>query len=168
MTLCLWALSLNTRGTLPIWCMSNASLIPQRCVFVFSLMRQIFTNGHSICGQSRNDGTLFEQLPLELTQSFVKNSDGSYSPYRCRETLPDPGSDTCLHSRTNKPLAIRPLELRTFLKVGEWIYSLSIKAELSLLVLILCQIIFPYQFSSPTGPQSDSRNRNRKSNRVFF
>ncbi|RXN17534.1 putative protein C2orf42-like protein [Labeo rohita] len=58
------------------------------------------------------------ELPLELTQSFVKNSDGSYSPYRCRETLPDPGSDTCLHSRTNKPLAIRPLELRTFLKVG--------------------------------------------------
>ncbi|XP_058633542.1 uncharacterized protein C2orf42 homolog isoform X2 [Onychostoma macrolepis] len=58
------------------------------------------------------------ELPLELTQSFVKNSDGSYSPYRCRETPPDPGSDTCHHSRTNKPLAIRPLELRTFLRVG--------------------------------------------------
>ncbi|XP_073695544.1 uncharacterized protein C2orf42 homolog isoform X2 [Garra rufa] len=58
------------------------------------------------------------ELPLELTQSFVKNSDGSYSPYRCRETPPDPGSDTCVHSRTNKPLAIRPLELRTFLRVG--------------------------------------------------
>ncbi|XP_016104527.1 uncharacterized protein C2orf42-like isoform X2 [Sinocyclocheilus grahami] len=58
------------------------------------------------------------ELPLELTQSFVKNSDGSYSPYRCRSTPPDPGSDTCHHSRTNKPLAIRPLELRTFLRVG--------------------------------------------------
>ncbi|XP_051748859.1 uncharacterized protein C2orf42 homolog isoform X2 [Ctenopharyngodon idella] len=58
------------------------------------------------------------ELPLELTQSFVKNSDGSYSLYRCRETPPDPGSDTCHHSRTNKPLAIRPLELRTFLRVG--------------------------------------------------
>ncbi|XP_016345999.1 uncharacterized protein C2orf42 homolog isoform X4 [Sinocyclocheilus anshuiensis] len=58
------------------------------------------------------------ELPLELTQSFVKNSDGSYSPYRCRATPPDPGSDTCHHSRTNKPLAIRPLELRTFLRVG--------------------------------------------------
>ncbi|XP_016345998.1 uncharacterized protein C2orf42 homolog isoform X3 [Sinocyclocheilus anshuiensis] len=57
------------------------------------------------------------ELPLELTQSFVKNSDGSYSPYRCRATPPDPGSDTCHHSRTNKPLAIRPLELRTFLRV---------------------------------------------------
>ncbi|KAK7165254.1 hypothetical protein R3I94_003576 [Phoxinus phoxinus] len=58
------------------------------------------------------------ELPLELTQSFVKNSDGSYSLYRCRETPPDPGSDTSHHSRTNKPLAIRPLELRTFLRVG--------------------------------------------------
>ncbi|XP_067293954.1 uncharacterized protein C2orf42 homolog isoform X2 [Pseudorasbora parva] len=58
------------------------------------------------------------ELPLELTQSFVKNSNGSYSLYRCRETPPDPGSDTCHHSRTNKPLAIRPMELRTFLRVG--------------------------------------------------
>ncbi|XP_056108937.1 uncharacterized protein C2orf42 homolog isoform X2 [Rhinichthys klamathensis goyatoka] len=58
------------------------------------------------------------ELPLELTQSFVKNSDGSYSLYRCRETHPDSGSDTSHHSRTNKPLAIRPLELRTFLRVG--------------------------------------------------
>ncbi|XP_016385222.1 uncharacterized protein C2orf42 homolog [Sinocyclocheilus rhinocerous] len=58
------------------------------------------------------------ELPFELTQSFVKNSDGSYSPYRFRETPPDPASDTCHHSRTNKPLAIRPLELRTFLRVG--------------------------------------------------
>lgn len=58
------------------------------------------------------------ELPLELTRSFVKNSDGSYSLYRCRETPLDPGSDTSHHSRTNKPLAIRPLELRTFLRVG--------------------------------------------------
>ncbi|KAG1957340.1 C2orf42 [Pimephales promelas] len=58
------------------------------------------------------------ELPLELTQSFVKNSDGSYSLYRSRETHPDPGSDTSHHSRTNKPLAIRPLEQRTFLRVG--------------------------------------------------
>uniref|UniRef100_A0A673KV16 Chromosome 2 open reading frame 42 n=1 Tax=Sinocyclocheilus rhinocerous TaxID=307959 RepID=A0A673KV16_9TELE len=91
------------------------------------------------------------ELPFELTQSFVKNSDGSYSPYRFRETPPDPASDTCHHSRTNKPLAIRPLELRTFLRVGKCIYSLIMKSDLS--VLVLCQIIFPYQFSSPTGPK---------------
>ncbi len=84
----------------------------------------------AIASVSLNDGTLFEQLPLELTQSFVKNSDGSYSPYRCRETPPDPGSDTCHHSRTNKPLAIRPLELRTFLRVGKCIYLLSVKSDL--------------------------------------
>ncbi|XP_043095293.1 uncharacterized protein C2orf42 homolog isoform X3 [Puntigrus tetrazona] len=68
--------------------------------------------------QRRDDSPTTPPLPLELTQSFVKNSDGTYSPYRCRETPPDPGSDTCQYSRSNKPLAIRPLELRTFLRVG--------------------------------------------------
>ncbi|XP_065140171.1 uncharacterized protein C2orf42 homolog isoform X4 [Paramisgurnus dabryanus] len=58
------------------------------------------------------------QLPLELTHSFVKNSDGSYSPYRCRENLSDPGSDACNQLSSNKPLSIRPLEHRTFLRVG--------------------------------------------------
>ncbi len=120
---------------------------------------------------SLNDGTLFEQLPLELTQSFVKNSDGSYSPYRCRENLPDPGLDTCHHLRTNKPLAIRPLELRTFLRVGKCIYLLSVKSDLS--VLVLCQIMSPHQFSSPTGPEViplDERTvlLNRKNEIVLF
>lgn len=58
------------------------------------------------------------QLPLELTHSFVKNRDGSYSPYRCRENLSDPGSDACNQLSSNKPLSIRPLEHRTFLRVG--------------------------------------------------
>lgn len=124
----------------------------------------------NIASVSLNDGTLFEQLPLELTQSFVKNSDGSYSPYRCRETPPNPGSDTCHHSRT-KPLAIRPLELRTFLRVGKCIYLLSVKSDLS--VLVLCQIIFPYQFSSPTGPEviplaERTVLLDRKNERVLF
>ncbi|XP_048874684.1 uncharacterized protein C2orf42 homolog isoform X1 [Brienomyrus brachyistius] len=56
------------------------------------------------------------ELPLELTQSFVKNRDGSYSPFRCPEVLPDPVADG--HGRSERPQAIRPLELRTFLRVG--------------------------------------------------
>ncbi|XP_057177360.1 uncharacterized protein C2orf42 homolog isoform X2 [Triplophysa rosa] len=56
------------------------------------------------------------ELPLELTQSFVKNSDGSYSPYRCRDNPSDSGSDACSQLRSNKPLPIRPLELCTFLR----------------------------------------------------
>ncbi|KAL4609481.1 hypothetical protein GN956_G23850 [Arapaima gigas] len=54
------------------------------------------------------------ELPLELTQSFVKNSDGSFSPYRSSEVPPVADG----HGGTERSQAIRPLELRTFLKVG--------------------------------------------------
>lgn len=60
-----------------------------------------------------------KQLPLELTQSFVKNVDGSYSPFRCPEPPPEP--ELPEGYRTDRPQAIRPMELRTFLKVGEWL-----------------------------------------------
>ncbi|KAM4528042.1 uncharacterized protein C2orf42 homolog [Odontesthes bonariensis] len=56
------------------------------------------------------------ELPLEVTQSFVKNVDGSYSRFRCPEPPPEPQlPEGC---RTDRPQAIRPMELRTFLKVG--------------------------------------------------
>ncbi|KAM4634463.1 uncharacterized protein C2orf42 homolog [Polymixia lowei] len=56
------------------------------------------------------------ELPLELTQSFVKNVDGSYSPFHCPEPPPEP--ELLEGFRTERPQAIRPMELRTFLKVG--------------------------------------------------
>ncbi|XP_068430255.1 uncharacterized protein C2orf42 homolog [Clinocottus analis] len=56
------------------------------------------------------------ELPLELSQSFVRNADGSYSRFRCPEPPPEPElPEGC---RTDRPQAIRPMELRTFLKVG--------------------------------------------------
>uniref|UniRef100_UPI0037E79DF1 uncharacterized protein C2orf42 homolog n=1 Tax=Semicossyphus pulcher TaxID=241346 RepID=UPI0037E79DF1 len=56
------------------------------------------------------------ELPLELSQSFVKNADGSYSRFHCPEPPPEPElPEGC---RTDRPQAIRPMELRTFLKVG--------------------------------------------------
>ncbi|KAJ8338659.1 hypothetical protein SKAU_G00354450 [Synaphobranchus kaupii] len=55
-----------------------------------------------------------QELPLELTQSFVKNRDGSFSPFRCQEVPPESEG----YGRADRPQAIRPLELRTFLKVG--------------------------------------------------
>ncbi|XP_029025649.1 uncharacterized protein C2orf42 homolog isoform X2 [Betta splendens] len=56
------------------------------------------------------------ELPLELSQSFVRNSDGSYSHFRCPDPPPEPEvPEGC---RPDRPLAIRPMELRTFLKVG--------------------------------------------------
>ncbi|KAJ8287290.1 hypothetical protein GJAV_G00049850 [Gymnothorax javanicus] len=53
------------------------------------------------------------QLPLELTQSFVRTHDGSFTPFRCQEESSVEG-----HGTAERPLSIRPPELRTFLKVG--------------------------------------------------
>ncbi|XP_023194396.1 uncharacterized protein C2orf42 homolog isoform X3 [Xiphophorus maculatus] len=56
------------------------------------------------------------ELPLEVTQSFVRNLDGSYSRFHLPELPPEPES---LHGyRTERPPTIRPMEHRTFLKVG--------------------------------------------------
>lgn len=56
------------------------------------------------------------ELPLEVTQSFVKNVDGSYSRFRCPEPPPEPElPEGC---KSDRPQVIRPMELRTFLKVG--------------------------------------------------
>lgn len=60
---------------------------------------------------------LAQQLPLEVTQSFVKNADGSYSHFRCPE--PPPELESLEGCKSDRPQAIRPMELRTFLKVGE-------------------------------------------------
>ncbi|XP_028829363.1 uncharacterized protein C2orf42 homolog isoform X2 [Denticeps clupeoides] len=56
------------------------------------------------------------ELPLKLTQSFVRNSDGSYSPFQCPEVPSEPQAET--YSRAERPQPIRPMELRTFLQVG--------------------------------------------------
>ncbi|XP_024154764.2 uncharacterized protein C2orf42 homolog isoform X1 [Oryzias melastigma] len=56
------------------------------------------------------------ELPLEITQSFVRNADGSYSRFRCPD--PQPKQEPLDGSRADRPQAIRPMELRTFLKVG--------------------------------------------------
>ncbi|KAM4719269.1 uncharacterized protein C2orf42 homolog isoform 2-T2 [Anableps anableps] len=56
------------------------------------------------------------ELPLELTQSFVKNLDGSYSRFHLPESPPEP--ESLDGYRTERPQTIRPMEHRTFLKVG--------------------------------------------------
>nr|XP_046231243.1 uncharacterized protein C2orf42 homolog isoform X2 [Scatophagus argus] len=57
------------------------------------------------------------EVPLELSQSFVKNIDGSYSRFRCPEPPSEPESPEAYRT-ADRPQAIRPMELRTFLKVG--------------------------------------------------
>ncbi|XP_019728563.1 uncharacterized protein C2orf42 homolog isoform X2 [Hippocampus comes] len=56
------------------------------------------------------------ELQLELTQSFVRNVDGSYSRFHCPEPPPEPEPPDGI--RADRTLAIRPMELWTFLKVG--------------------------------------------------
>lgn len=56
------------------------------------------------------------ELPLEVTQSFVKNLDGSYSRFHLPEPPPEP--ELLDGYRMERPQPIRPMEHRTFLKVG--------------------------------------------------
>ncbi|XP_048507387.1 uncharacterized protein C2orf42 isoform X2 [Athalia rosae] len=51
-------------------------------------------------------------IPLEITRSFVQNADGTYELYKREETEMDKFRKT-----NNRPL-IKPLELKTYLKVG--------------------------------------------------
>ncbi|XP_067007754.1 uncharacterized protein C2orf42 isoform X2 [Anabrus simplex] len=52
------------------------------------------------------------QMPLEITRSFVENRDGTYEPYQpCKD------ENESFRKTNNQPL-IKPLELKTYLKVG--------------------------------------------------
>ncbi|XP_029053512.1 LOW QUALITY PROTEIN: uncharacterized protein C2orf42 homolog [Osmia bicornis bicornis] len=55
----------------------------------------------------RKDG-----VPLEITRSFVQNADGTYELYKRQETEMDQ------YKKTNNNALIKPLELKTYLKVG--------------------------------------------------
>ncbi|KAM8872115.1 uncharacterized protein C2orf42 homolog isoform 1-T2 [Synchiropus picturatus] len=55
------------------------------------------------------------ELPLEFIQSFVRNADGSFSRFRCLDAPAEPPSE---QHRPDRPHTIRPMELRTLLKVG--------------------------------------------------
>lgn len=52
-------------------------------------------------------------IPLEITRSFVQNADGTYELYKREETEID------RYKKTNNNALIKPLELKTYLKVGE-------------------------------------------------
>ena len=54
-------------------------------------------------------------MPLEITRSFVENRDGTFDPYEVPrvENLSD-----AEHLRKQTP--IRPFELKTYLRVGEY------------------------------------------------
>ena len=51
-------------------------------------------------------------IPLEITRSFVQTADGTYEPYKRKETEID------RYKKNGNNALIKPLELKTFLKVG--------------------------------------------------
>ncbi|KAF1618761.1 UNVERIFIED_CONTAM: hypothetical protein FQV15_0003113, partial [Eudyptes pachyrhynchus] len=56
------------------------------------------------------------ELPLEITRSFIQNRDGTYELFRCPKVEVESIAEAYGH--LEKQPAIRPLELKTFLKVG--------------------------------------------------
>ncbi|KAM9175002.1 uncharacterized protein C2orf42 homolog [Mergus octosetaceus] len=56
------------------------------------------------------------ELPLEITRSFIQNRDGTYELFKCPKVEVESIAET--YGRLEKQPAIRPLELKTFLKVG--------------------------------------------------
>lgn len=60
-------------------------------------------------------------IPLEITRSFIQNSDGTYELYKRQETDIDHN-----FKKTDRNALIQPLELKTFLKVGTY-YLYQIK-----------------------------------------
>ncbi|XP_044273393.1 uncharacterized protein C2orf42 homolog isoform X2 [Varanus komodoensis] len=59
------------------------------------------------------------EMPLEITRSFIQNRDGTYEPFKCPKVEVESIPET--FGRLEKQPVLRPLELKTFLKVGEFL-----------------------------------------------
>ncbi|XP_078095387.1 uncharacterized protein C2orf42 homolog isoform X2 [Mustelus asterias] len=56
------------------------------------------------------------EVPLEVTRSFTENHDGTYELFKCPKVQVESISEA--YGRMEKQPTIRPLELKTFLRVG--------------------------------------------------
>ncbi|XP_012906589.1 uncharacterized protein C2orf42 homolog isoform X3 [Mustela nigripes] len=56
------------------------------------------------------------EMPLEITRSFIQNRDGTYELFKCPKVEVESIAET--YGRIEKQPVLRPLELKTFLKVG--------------------------------------------------
>ncbi|EDL91240.1 similar to Hypothetical protein MGC25529 (predicted), isoform CRA_c [Rattus norvegicus] len=56
------------------------------------------------------------EMPLEITRSFIQNQDGTYELFKCPKVEVESIAET--YGRIEKQPVLRPLELKTFLKVG--------------------------------------------------
>uniref|UniRef100_A0A4X2L1G3 Chromosome 2 open reading frame 42 n=1 Tax=Vombatus ursinus TaxID=29139 RepID=A0A4X2L1G3_VOMUR len=58
------------------------------------------------------------EMPLEITRSFIQNRDGTYELFKCPKVEVENIAET--YGRLEKQPVLRPLELKTFLKVGKF------------------------------------------------
>lgn len=56
------------------------------------------------------------EMPLEITRSFIQNRDGTYELFKCPKVEVENIAES--YGRIEKQPVLRPLELKTFLKVG--------------------------------------------------
>ncbi|XP_005285281.2 uncharacterized protein C2orf42-like [Chrysemys picta bellii] len=56
------------------------------------------------------------EMPLEITRSIIQNRDGTYELFKCPKVEVESIAETYGH--LEKQPILRPLELKTFLKVG--------------------------------------------------
>ncbi|XP_072342093.1 uncharacterized protein C2orf42 homolog isoform X4 [Scyliorhinus torazame] len=56
------------------------------------------------------------EMPLEVTRSFIENRDGTYELFKCPKVQVESIAEA--YRRVEKQPTIRPLELKTFLRVG--------------------------------------------------
>lgn len=68
----------------------------------------------------------FYQMPLEITRSFVQNRDGTFDLFKCPKVEVENIAET--YGRLEKQ-PIRPLELKTFLKVGMFCEGASVRRQ---------------------------------------
>ncbi|KAM8990811.1 uncharacterized protein C2orf42 homolog isoform 1-T2 [Guaruba guarouba] len=103
------------------------------------------------------------ELPLEITRSFIQNQDGTYEVFRCPKVEVE--SIAKAYGHPKKP-PIRPLELQTFLKVGnmsptqkeptpfiiEWIPNILPQARIG-------ELRIKFQYGHHGGPRPSTRHR---------
>ncbi|KAM9608081.1 uncharacterized protein C2orf42 homolog isoform 2-T4 [Morphnus guianensis] len=104
------------------------------------------------------------ELPLEITRSFIQNRDGTYELFRCPKVEVESIAEAYGH--LEKQPAIRPLELKTFLKVGntsptqkeptpfiiEWIPNILPQSRIG-------ELRIKFQYGHHGGPQPSADHR---------
>ena len=60
-------------------------------------------------------------MPLEVTRSFVENKDGTYSRYVSPKVDVEHVGEA--YRRAAGQVPIKPFELKTFLKIGEYSFT---------------------------------------------